>query len=531
MSTELKLKKLLQSSDTGGLTRREFIKKTSLLGVGVAMSPALFASPAFSSGPKKGGRFIIGLNEFAVTDTLDPSLCYTRMQMHLNYQLRNTLIETGPGGKLYPELAESWEATSDAKTWTFRLRKGIEFHNGKPLTAEDVVYSYQIHTKPDSKSSAKAMISAIKEIKAEDNYTVIFELNEGDVDFPSITTLFTIVIVPAGTTDFEKGIGTGPYILKKFEPGVNSLVTKNPNYFREDRGHFDEVEIMAIQDVTARTSALVTGKIHAMNFADYKVLHLLEKDKNLKVVRTKGKAHVAFPMRTDTAPYDNLDVRQALKYAIDREHLVKTILQGNGSVGNDHPLNQAYPSYASGLPQIQYDPDKAKYHLKKAGLENHTFKIHASDVTFSGAIDSALLYQESAKKAGINIEVVREPADGFWNNVWMKKPWFSSRWSGRPTANLMLSTAYASDGSWNESYLKDEKLDKLIKDSRVEFDEAKRSEMYLSMQRIIKDKGGSVIPAFTDFVDLVSQKIGFDELSSEWELDGARCAERWWFNS
>ena len=531
MTTEEKTRKLWTKFYNGEITRREFITKATILGVAVAISPAFLPSPALSSTPKKGGRFRIALNDFATTDTLDPSLNYTRMQEHINYQICNTLIETGPGGKLYPELAESWESTSDAKIWTFRLRKGVEFHNGKSFEAKDVVFSYQIHTGENSKSSAKALIAGVKEIKAVDKHTVSFVLKEGNVDFPSITTLFTLTIVPAGTTDFEKGIGTGPYILDDFEPGVRSLTKKNPNYFREDRPHFNEVEILAISDVNSRTNALVTGKVDAMNFADYKTVHLLEKNKKVKVIRTQGKMHYLYPMRTDTAPYDNPDVRMALKYVIDREQIVKMVLRGYGTVGNDHPLCPAYSSYVPGLPQRKYDPDKAKFYLKKAGLENHTFKIHAADVTFSGAVDGALLYQQHAKNAGIKIEVVKEPADGFWNDVWMKKPWFSSRWSGRPTANLMLSTAYASDASWNESYFKDAQFDKLLKASRVEFDKAKRSEMYMDMQRILHEQGGAVIPAFADFVDVVSNNVGFGDLSSEWDLDGARCAERWWFKS
>lgn len=531
MSTEEKTSKLWTKFNNGEITRREFITKVSILGAAAAISPALLPSPALSSTPKKGGRFRIALNDFATTDTLDPSLNYTKMQLHLNYQIRNTLIETGPGGNLQPELAESWEATPDAKTWTFRLRKGVEFHNGKSLEAEDIVYSYQIHTGENSKSAAKALIAAVEEIKAIDKHTVKFVLKEGDVDFPSITTIFTLTVVPAGTTDFDKGIGTGPYILKKFEPGVRSLVEKNPNYFRADRGHFDEVEIVAISDVNSRTNALVSGQIDAMNFADYKTIHLLEKNPKVKVVRSQGKMHYLYPMRTDTAPYDNPDVRMGLKYAIDREHIVKMLLRGYGSVGNDHPLNPAYKNYVPGLPQRIYDPDKARFHIKKAGMENHTFKIHAADVTFNGAVDGAMLYQEHAKKAGINIQVVKEPADGFWNDVWMKKPWFSSRWSGRPTANLMIATAYATGASWNESYFTNAQLDKLLKASRVEFDKTKRSEMYMDMQRILHEQGGAVIPAFADFVDVVSKNMGFGDLSSEWDLDGGRCAERWWFKS
>ena len=531
MSTEEKARNLWTQFNNGILTRREFISKVSILGAAVALSPTLMPTPALSSAPKKGGRFRIGLNDFATTDTLDPTLNYTKMQLHLNYQIRNTLIETGPGGKLHPELAESWEASTDAKVWTFRLRKGIEFHNGKSLEAEDVVYSYQIHTGEKSKSTAKALIGGVAEIKAVDKHTVKFTLKEGDVDFPSLTTLFTLTIVPDGTTDFEKGVGTGPYILERFEPGVGSLAKKNPNYFREDRGFFDEVEILAISDVTSRTNALITGEVDAMNFADYKTVGLLEKGNKVQVVRTQGKMHNLYPMRTDTAPFDNLDVRMALKYGIDREHFVKMILSGNGSVGNDHPLCPAYSSFVPGLPQRQYDPDKANFHLKKAGLENHTFKIHVADLTFNGAVDGAILYQQHAKKAGINIEVVKEPADGFWNEVWMKKPWFSSRWSGRPTANLMIATAYASGASWNESYYSNDRLDQLLKASRVEFDKSKRDDMYMEMQKILNEQGGALIPAFADFVDLVGKNVGFGELSAEWDLDGGRCAERWWFKS
>jgi peptide/nickel transport system substrate-binding protein len=514
----------------GKISRRQFLTQVSALGLAAAVSPALLSTPARASVPKKGGRFRIGVNDFGTHDSLDPALNETQYTMLLQFQLRNCLVEIGPGGAFVPELAESWEATPDAKTWTFHLRKGVEFHNGKTMDAEDVAYSVGLHTGEATRSVAHGFLKGVKEIKPDGKHTVHFTLNSGDVDFPGIMALFAILIVPKGTKDFSDGMGTGPFILDTFEAGVRSLVKRNPNYWKEGRGHFDEVEMLGISDVNARTNAMVTDEIDAMNYADVKTAHLLEKKPGIQVIRTAGKMHYEFVMNTSQAPFDNNDVRMALKLAIDREDFLKRICHGYGTLGNDHSLCPAYRYYAE-LPQRMYDPEKARWHMKKSGIGDYTFTIHAAELPFTGAIDGSQLYSEYAAKAGIKIKTIREPSDGFWTNVWRKKPFITSRWSGRPTEDTMLTLAYGTGSTWNESYLSNPRLDDLLKAARTEFDSEKRHQMYTECQQIIRDEGGTVVPVFADFVDVANKRIKFGERASDWPLDGDRCAERWWFES
>lgn len=526
-----KLKELEKLFSNGKLTRREFIARTSAMGLALAVSSTLMTSPAIAAAPKKGGRFIIGMTGGSTTDSMDPGTLTSNMNQHVNWQVRNSLVEIDHNFDTIPELAESWDSTPDAKVWTFKLRKGVEFHNGKTMDAEDVVFSINYHRGKDSKSAAKGIVDPIQDIKIEDKHTVVFTLKGGNADFPFIMGDYHLVIVPAGTkgAEFEKGIGTGGYILVKHEPGVRALTKRNPNYWKQERAHFDEVETVGIADVSSRTNAVKTGQIDYMNRCELKTIHLLEKAPGIQIVKVTGLMHYSMPMRTDMAPYNNNDVRMALKYAIDREQVLKTILRGYGALGNDFPIAPSQKYYASELPQREYDPDKAKFYLKKAGLEGHTFKLHAADAAFPGAIDASILYKEHAAKAGITIEVVREPSDGYWENVWRKKPWVTCYWSGRPTADWMFSTAYAADANWNDTFWKHELFNKLLIQARAELDEAKRYELYVECQRIVRDEDGVVIPMFADHVMAATTKLKFGKVSGIRGLDDGRIGERWWF--
>jgi peptide/nickel transport system substrate-binding protein len=236
-------------------------------------------------------------------------------------------------------------------------------------------------------------------------------------------------------------------------------------------------------------------------------------------------------MLTDREPFNNNDVRLAMKYAIDREQMLNQILRGFGTVGNDHPIapNQKY--YASELPQRRYDPDKARFHMEKAGMLDYPFKLHAADAAFGGAVDTAVLYKEHAAKAGIKIDVVREPNDGYWSNIWMKKPWVMCYWTGRATADWMFSTAYAADATWNDTFWKHARFNKLLKEARAELNEKRRHELYVECQKILRNEGGVVIPMFANHIEAANNKIKFEQPAGNWEMDGQRAAERWWFES
>jgi peptide/nickel transport system substrate-binding protein len=481
--------------------------------------------------PKKGGKLRLGIGHGSTTDTLDPATYENLYVQVVGGAVHNKLTLVSNSGDLVPELAESWEPTPDAVEWRFNLRKGVEFHSGKTLEADDVIATFNHHRGEDSKSAAKPIVDPIADIKADGKDTVVFTMKSGNADFPFIVSDYHLAIMPSkdGKVDATSGIGAGSYTIENFDPGVRTTLKRFPNYWDSSRGHFDEAELLSITDVAARTNALSTGEIDAMDRVDIKTAHLLARKPGVKVVETSGTAHYTFAMRTDTPPFDNNDVRLALKYSLDREAMLQTVLRGHGVVGNDHPIGRSNRFHADELPQRAYDIDKAKFHLKKAGLGSLKVDLSAAEAAFAGAVDAAVVYKEHAAKAGIDINVVREPNDGYWSNVWLKKPWCAVYWGGRPTEDWMFSTAYAAGAPWNDTFWEHERFNKLLLQARAELDEAKRRAMYVEMQTIVSNEGGVVVPMFNNYVMALSTKLGHEEMGGNWSLDGFRAVERWWF--
>ncbi len=427
------------------------MERAAALGVSSALATSL-AGRAFAATPKKGGDLKLGIDSAGATDSLDPATYTANYMQTVGYQWGNPLVELDEHNKTIPELAESWEPNADATQWVFKLRKGVQFSNGKEMTPKDVIYSIDHHRGADSKSGAQGYLQVIKDLKASGPNELTVVLDAGNADLPYIMSDYHLLIVPEGT-DFNKPVGTGPYTIESFQPGVRTLAKRNPNYWKEGRGHADSVETLAINDLTARTSALQTGAVHFINRLDPKTVDLLKRMPHMQVFDVPSAGHYTFPMRCDTAPFDNKDLRLALKYGIDREDLVKKILRGYGKIGNDQPVPTFDPFYAADIPQRPYDPDQAKAHFAKSGVSG-PITLSIADAAFTGAVDAATLYKEHLAKAGITLNVQREPADGYWSNVWLVKPFCGSYWGGRPTADLMMSVAYQSDAAWNESFWK-----------------------------------------------------------------------------
>src|SRR5262249_49727888 len=288
-------------------------------------------------------------------DSLDPSM-YTATWMQLvGHQLYNTLTEIDEHNRVQPVLAESWEAKPGATVWVFKIRKGVTFGNGKPLTAADVVYTFNHHRKADSKSPAKALLASVTDIKATDTHEVTFTLSAGNADMHYLVGDYHICIGPEGSS-FTDGVGTGPFTLENLQMGVRATTKRNPNYWRTDRGFVDSVDTLAINDDTARLNGLLAGSVHMINRLDPKVVSLLSGRKNFKVYEISGGAHYTFPVRCDTAPFDNNELRLALKYGINRDLLIKNILRGHGKVGNDQPVPSFDEFFAADIPQRPYDP-------------------------------------------------------------------------------------------------------------------------------------------------------------------------------
>ncbi len=521
-------RELEQAYHSGRISRRDFIQRSALIGATIAL-PGSLLSGAAQAEMKRGGVLRLGMGGGSTTDTIDPGTHTDSVAITIERSMRSYLTEVAPNGDLIGELATAWESKPGATEWTFELRNDVEFHDGQALTANDVIYSIQHHIREGSTSAVAGQMGKIAEMKADGDHVVHFTLSEGNADFAWLVSDYHVSVFPANG-GWEAGIGSGPYSLVNYEPGVRAELKRNDNYFKEGRPYFDGVEVTVIADAAARDNALKTGQVDATNRVSQRTAHLLDKAPGVNVHKIVGTKHYTVPMLTNAPPFDNVKVRQALRLAVDRDALLKTVLGGHGQVGNDLPIGRNQEFYNTELPQREYDPDQAAFILKEAGLSGLSVELSAADAAFDGAVDAAVLYAEHAKAAGININVIRESNDGYWSNVWQQKPWCMCYWSGRPTQDWMWTIAYESGGAWNDNNWENEQFQSLLKQARVEVDAAKRKDMYWEMQRLHWEEGGTVVPLFAADLMGVSNKLLLpDVIGSDWELDGQRCSERWSF--
>ncbi len=525
--------KLVCDARLGRVSRRRFMEYVIATGVTVPVATSLWSTHVAAATPKKGGTFRVGLHDGNTSDSLDPATTESVYMIQTNHAIRSYLTEITEKNTLGPDAATSWEASDDASEWTFKLAKGVEFHNGKSFTARDAVASLNYHRGDDSKSAAKSLLADVKEIKADDDHTLVIKMAGGNADLPYLMSDYHLVMMPSdgeGKVDIS-GVGTGPYKIDKHDAGVSSTMSRHANYHRSGLAHFDGLNFLVLNDINARQTALTTGEVDAVSEIDVKTAHLLGRHPDIELDEVASGYHITIPMFVDVAPFDNLDVRLALKYAIDRQELVDKVLLKHGSLGNDHPIAPSLPFWAD-LPQREHDIDKAKFHLKKAGAEGLKVSLSTSEAAFGGATDMALLFQASAAKAGITIDVKREPSDGYWSNVWLKKPFTVVAWGARPTPDVMFSLAYKDDADWNESHWKDPAFNKILREAKSELNSERRAEMYKQMQLLCRDEGGTIVPMFRNYVYGHRKTVRHGpDLAGNWTLDGARAYQRWWFDS
>lgn len=527
MSNELEY--LSRRVASGKLSRRDFLGRAAALGVTAPFANMLLSSAARAEGPVKGGTLKAGMQGAASTDTLDPALAASQVPFTFNRQWGEQLVQLTPTGEVAPCLAEEWGSSDDAKVWTFKIRKGVQFHNGKEMTPADVVATMDRHSNKDSKSGALGLMGAIDTVKA-DGQNVVISLKEANADLPYLMDDYHLLVQPNGGKDNPtEGIGTGPYKVTVNEAGVRLGGEKFAGYWRDDRGFADQIEVIVINDATARVSALQGGQVDIINRVEPKIVQLIKRVPGVTIKNVAGRGHYVFIAHCNTAPFDNNDLRLALKYAIDREEMVQKILMGYGSVGNDTPINKAYPFFTD-MEQRKYDPDKAAFHYKKSGHSGSVL-LRTSDVAFPGAVDATQLYQQSAAKAGITIEVKREPGDGYWSEVWNKQPFSASYWEGRPTQDQMYSTAYYSKADWNDTRFFNENFDKMLFAARAELDKDKRTKIYADMGQIVRDEGGTITPMFNDFIDAIGPRVDGWVEDGNYAMSGGYALQKCWLKA
>lgn len=521
---------LTAAAIAGKLNRRDFLLRATALGVTATMASSVLSRTALADTPKKGGTLKMGLAGGSTTDSLDPVTYTDSVGFNVGYQIMNGFLEVDPKNKIQPELLESWDISDGAKKWVFKVRQGITFHNGKTLDAEDIIYSLNRH-RGESKSPMVGPLKNVTDAKATDKNEVTITLAEGDADLTYLLADYHLMVVPKDFNDWSKPIGTGAYEIEAWEPGVRAVTKRvQGDYWKPNRGNVDSNEITVINDAAQRMNALITGQVDMIHRVDPKAIDLLKSAPGIELVQASCGWHTIMAMFTDTAPYTNKDLRLALKYAVDREQVLKTLFNGYGSLGNDHPIPKGDPFHNDQLEQRAYDPDKAKFHFAKAGLSGDKVVLSASDAAFAGAVDMAVLFQATAAKAGVPITIKKEPADGFWDNVWLKAPFVTSYWGGRPSATQMFTIAYKAGAAWNDTHWNVPHFEELLATAKVETDVAKRKQAIWEMQAMVHEDGGALIPVFQDWLEAHSSKVKGHEPNNYFDIDGARLGEIAWID-
>jgi peptide/nickel transport system substrate-binding protein len=505
----------------GTLSRRDFLASAAALGISSTL-----VDRALAEVPQRGGHLKMGVSAASSADTLDPGLFKAHYMNTVGPQLYDCLTRVDEKVKVQPALAVSWEGKPGAKEWVVKLRKDVTFHNGKTMTPADVVYSINHHLGKESKSAARGLMSSVSQVKPTAPDEVTFYLDSGNADMPYVLADWHLTIVPEGSP-FTSGVGTGAFQIESFEPGVRAVTKRRKDDWNNERGYLDSIETLAINDRAARLSALLSGSVHVINEVDFNAVPAVKRNPNLQTFDISGSAHNSFPCRVDTAPFDKLDMRLALKYSIDRETILKTILRGFGKIGNDHSTPNFDPMFASDIPQRPYDPDRAKFHYRKAGHEG-PLVLTVAETAFPGCVDMAQLWRASAAKAGIDIQVNRVPNDGYYDKVWLINPFCATLRGGRPTIDLMMSLAYLGSSPWNDSHWKNAKFDQLLFAARAELDFEKRKAMYHDMQWLIYNEGGANIPVFMSYIDGGSSKVKGFVPHPIYSMGGWRASEKIW---
>jgi peptide/nickel transport system substrate-binding protein len=490
------------------ISRRRFMGTLAAAGASATVINGLTAQRAQAATPKKGGRLVVGIESAQAQDSLDPTKYYSTSNLQMGYSVNENLVNRDENLQPQPWLATSWEPNADASSWVFNLREGVTFHDGSDFGAEDVIYSMTRHFREGTESAGKAYMSQIKDIEKLGEHQVRFNLKAPNADFPMILSDTRVHVTKRDLEDFTgTPPGTGPFKVVEFTPGSRYVFARNENYWGSDGPYVDELEFVGIADNTARINALIAGDINVLLQLDQKATRLIDNSGIGYVVNAPSGAFINLAMMMDREPTNNADFRTAMKYAVDREGIRDNILKGLGSVGNDHPIAPIDPYYNADIPQRTYDPDKARHFIKKAGLENTPIDIYGSDVAGTGALASAQHVQQSAKAAGINLNVINPPSDSFWSSVWIKKPMVTSGWDPRPVPDLIFSIAFSNKSDWNETLWNHEHFEKILVEARSVTDFNKRKAMYGEMQQILHDDGGHITMGFRNFVDAARNEV------------------------
>lgn len=508
-------------------TRREFLRIAAASSLAVplggllsacgggdgAMTPiASSGGPATGGTPRLGGTLRIAMPTNGTAETIDPRKAISNPDLMRCYALYDTLTRPLPGGEWEPGLAEEVIPNADATRWTFKLRRGVTWHDGKQFTADDVVDTIRAGWGSPEHSLAAVLKSFIdfRATRKVDDHTVEVQLTRGLAEFPAICGGY-LWITQAGTKDYNRGVGTGPFLLKSFTPGKGSVFTANKNYWESGVPYIEALQInSSFTTQEAQIYALLGGEIDIVPSLAPTLAKAHANDGRIVLGNRPGPGFDAPTMRLDMAPFSDVRVRQAMRLLPDRESALQAALAGLGTVGNDCP-GQGLRYWASDL-HAPYDPDRARSLLKQAGQSDMSLDLYTADVT-GGLNALAVVYAEQAAQAGVQVNIKTLDTSTYYSagsrgGTYPNRQFSMNQWSlGMPCLSFVYLTNALQGAPYNETGWGDPQSDALLYDAMSELDPGKAAVKWHAVQEDQFDRGGYTILSNINYVDAYSQKV------------------------
>ena len=491
-----------------------------MLGLSAPFLGSVTAAIGFSAAPRivraatSGGT--IRVAQIVPAASIDPVKIADAGGITVLSQAAETLVLSGKDLTAVPVLAESWSPNKDGTVWTFNLRKGVKFHNGKMMTADDVVATFDRLANPDNGSNALSVFTGLLSkggTRKVDDYTVEFHLDAANGNFPYAvsTDNYNAVIIPADSdSDYEKTmIGTGPFKLEKYTPKVGATFVRNPDYWGGSAGP-DRVELNFYDDYQPQILAFQGGLVDViMQIPVLQGVSLLN-DPNTDIISTPSTAHQQVHMRCDVDPFKDKRVRRAIALCLDRPKLVQGLMKGRAQIGNDSPFAAAFPSTDNSVAQREMNIAEAKQLMEGAGMANG-FKTTLTTEKYLEIPDYAVLIQNAVKEIGGTIELnVMDQGAYYGDAVYGKSPWLDSDmgitdYGHRGVPNVFLSAPLTSNGTWNSAHFKSAEYDGLVTGYVAALDLESQRAAAKKIQNLLLDETPVIFAYFYDFLTAVKK--------------------------
>jgi peptide/nickel transport system substrate-binding protein len=541
---------LIDEYSSGHLSRREFVRRGTV--IGMSLSAVGFLASACGTGKKTntgegaggtavqaggkevevraGGTLKLGMSPGPSTE-IDPIKVADEGGLGIMSQTAEFLSWSDNKLKLQPRLAESWKPNGDGSVWTFKIRQGVKFHDGTPMTAEDVAASINALSDPKSGSNALSTFDGVLSkgsAKASDASTVVFELDAPNGNFPYLLSSdnYNAIIVPKDFSGkWEKTFpGTGPWKLDKYTPNSGVSYVKNADYW--DKGRVPKLDRQVVKfypKEQAQILALQSGDVDVLVHFSPTGGRALLNDPNITVIELRSSVHREVHMRNDKKPFDDKRVRQAMALAVDRNALVQGLFAGKADVGNDSPFAPVFPSTDKSVPQRKQDLEKAKALMQEAGAGKVSVTLNTWDGFELG--DLAQLLQNDAAKVGISLKPNITPAGTYYGDaVFGKSPWLDSvmgitDYGHRGVPNVFLNAPLQSKGVWNAAHFHNSTYDGLVKEYTAALDIGAQCAAAKKIQELLLDETPIIYPYFYFFLTGTKKNVGNVEVSAMGHYD------------